>query len=442
MVMRLLILHALVLAVADPAHADLLAVRVIAADTEGPTLVVVGVEGAEGSAGAHVVRQLQWHKPDRGTLVLVRSQAPFASTVVEPGWEALKTVEELFDRFPGCTRLVLRESYESATASAQAYGATVAGSDSSAIEVLTALRGLQVGSGDDWQLREAELTGEIVVTTSSKDPRGGQRPAIRQLEHRVAALALMQHLGMVADISSHRVFPTERGKRLRVAVYDDEGSVSSSGHGPAWLRAELASADDLLVELVGISEITSGVLEYADVLVVGGGSSSRQAQGLGEAGRNAIREFVGNGGGYLGICAGAFLASQPRGERQYLGLLPVETSGNSGSVVTTLDWSDSPVGHAGTKKAKFSNGPTIIPQDKTDDIRIWATFHEDPQIGPKRLLLKGTPAVVSGEFRNGRVVIFSPHCERRPSHANTFLVAVRWAASPQLAKKSLNQSGG
>lgn len=43
-------------------------------------------------------------------------------------------------------------------------------------------------------------------------------------------------------------------------------------------------------------------------IVLPGGSSRQQSKALGVTGRATIRQFVANGGGYLGICAGAFLA--------------------------------------------------------------------------------------------------------------------------------------
>ena len=45
------------------------------------------------------------------------------------------------------------------------------------------------------------------------------------------------------------------------------------------------------------------------VLVVPGGFAPNFAEALGELGSKRIREFVTGGGGFIGICAGAFLGS-------------------------------------------------------------------------------------------------------------------------------------
>jgi putative intracellular protease/amidase len=56
-------------------------------------------------------------------------------------------------------------------------------------------------------------------------------------------------------------------------------------------------------------DIRSGGLAKLDLLIQPGGSGGGQGRHLGEGGRDAIRDFVQDGGGFIGICAGAYLAS-------------------------------------------------------------------------------------------------------------------------------------
>ena len=63
---------------------------------------------------------------------------------------------------------------------------------------------------------------------------------------------------------------------------------------------------------VTAEQIRNGILKDMDVLVQGGGGAHAQSEELEAPGRDAIRDFVKNGGGYLGICAGAYLASSAR----------------------------------------------------------------------------------------------------------------------------------
>ena len=56
-------------------------------------------------------------------------------------------------------------------------------------------------------------------------------------------------------------------------------------------------------------DIRAGALDQFNVIAVPGGSGSKEAATIGEDGRDRIRKFVENGGGYIGICAGAYLAT-------------------------------------------------------------------------------------------------------------------------------------
>ena len=62
------------------------------------------------------------------------------------------------------------------------------------------------------------------------------------------------------------------------------------------------------VQLINAQSIRTGGLAEFDVVVFPGGSSARQAQALKKSGRDAVRAFIASGGGFVGVCAGAFLA--------------------------------------------------------------------------------------------------------------------------------------
>jgi hypothetical protein len=71
--------------------------------------------------------------------------------------------------------------------------------------------------------------------------------------------------------------------------------------------------------LVSAKEIASGCLKYHRVLVVPGGWASHKVRALGDTGNVRVKQFVQNGGSYLGFCGGAGLAlSSPPS----LGLVP------------------------------------------------------------------------------------------------------------------------
>ena len=72
-------------------------------------------------------------------------------------------------------------------------------------------------------------------------------------------------------------------------------------------------------EQISAAQVCDGVLSEFTTLLVPGGFAPNIERALGDAGAEAIRAFVRSGGGFVGICAGAFL-----GSAWGLGLLPVE----------------------------------------------------------------------------------------------------------------------
>jgi glutamine amidotransferase-like uncharacterized protein len=65
-----------------------------------------------------------------------------------------------------------------------------------------------------------------------------------------------------------------------------------------------------------------------------------------------------------------------------------------------------------------------------EEITIWAKFQQDESsANTKNFEIKGTPALISGLYGRGRVVLTATHIERVPSPSNIFPEAVRWTAA-------------
>src|SRR4051812_34460745 len=92
-------------------------------------------------------------------------------------------------------------------------------------------------------------------------------------------------------------------KPIRVAIYEDAGA------SPNKLVPLLEKQPAIQVTRVTAEQIRSGALDQVDVLIHPGGSGGKQGNNLAEAGRERVRAFVRRGGGYVGICAGAYLAT-------------------------------------------------------------------------------------------------------------------------------------
>lgn len=108
-------------------------------------------------------------------------------------------------------------------------------------------------------------------------------------------------------VSAQSVEPRRRQQdvALHVAVFDGPGVSESIGQ----VEEDLRRVQDLHVQRISVEQIASGSLTAHDVVIFSGGSGGGQGRGLGEAGRNGVREFVAAGGGYVGICAGAYLVA-------------------------------------------------------------------------------------------------------------------------------------
>ena len=94
--------------------------------------------------------------------------------------------------------------------------------------------------------------------------------------------------------------------QIRVGVFNGNGGAQTC----MWEAFAACSLDgDMAVRYVTTADIAAGVLDSLDVIVVPGGGGTRQYQNLGEENVRRIQEFVRQGGGAVGICAGAYLFS-------------------------------------------------------------------------------------------------------------------------------------
>ncbi len=230
----------------------------------------------------------------------------------------------------------------------------------------------------------------------------------------------------------------KRPGATRVALYD--GCVVSGN--PAYYGAIariLGGRDDIELRCRGAVELRHGFLRDFDVVFFPGGSGSEVGNGLRKEGRDAVREFVAGGGGYIGICAGAYLAS--RSYSWSLKILDVDVIDRPhwkrGTGLVTIEMT--PAGRAwlgdveGALPIQYANGPIYAPggDPELPDATVLATFGSAmAERGARPETMIGTPAIVSATFKKGRVICSSPHPEHQESATlNPFVVRmVLWAA--------------
>ncbi len=222
-------------------------------------------------------------------------------------------------------------------------------------------------------------------------------------------------------------------KPIRVALYDDAGA---AGKGVPRVTELLGKTSDVKVTKVKGKDIAAGVLKDFDVVVFTGGSGHAEADAVTEKGREEVRQFVHGGGGYVGICAGAYLACS--GFSWGIGVLNAKTvsskwrRGRGEVQIEATALGKETIGLATEKRAiSYANGPIIKP-DTRDDLPAFETLAhfrtELAENGSPVGAMVNSPAIVRAAFGKGRVITSSPHPEQTEGLDNFVEQAVRWVA--------------
>jgi len=286
--------------------------------------------------------------------------------------------------------------------------------------------------------------GFCFETTYQKQPL-----SIRTRQHRIMVHRLMRELGMVGDGGVHVMTSAEESSRIRVAVYDAGGT---GGRGVENLTRILEQAPEstpaFVLHHVGPPDVRAGVLDQFDAVIFPGGSGSKQAAALGAEGRQRVRKFVASGGGYVGICAGAYLATARydwslalvnaktfTGKRHIPGVgeksmwfrgrgnVKMELTEEGKAILGDLK---------GPVEIRYANGPILSPADMEElppyvPLAVFRT--EISKYEPQEGTMIDTPAIVAAAFGKGRVMAISPHPESVEGLQSLVRRAVRWSAT-------------
>ena len=230
--------------------------------------------------------------------------------------------------------------------------------------------------------------------------------------------------------------PAKEAKPVRVAVFAGGGAAKTKG--PAAKAVEATPGFE--VELVTGADIRAGKLKDFRVLIQPGGSGSKQGKDLGEEGRAKVKQFVKDGGGYIGICAGAYLAS--RSYDWSLHILDAEVLDRAhwarGTGPVELKFGAKGKTFFDTRADKltvyYGQGPLLAPgkDDAIPDYEELATYETEifSKGGAKPGVMKGTTAAARGTYGSGRVFCWSPHPEKTdsPEAQSLFRKALLWSA--------------
>ncbi len=238
-----------------------------------------------------------------------------------------------------------------------------------------------------------------------REARCGRLPCRRE----AVLAALLIIVCCVASCRGSDHSSTEGGS-ARVGIYADEGA------WPPGVRsiAQALEAEGISVRLLRARDVRNGELGKVDALVVPGGNAWVQWQTLEKPGLDAIRGFVRGGKAYVGVCAGAYLATdevvwEEEGTTDYpLDLFDGVARGAldeiapwPGVASTRLTLTDAgrDRGLSWPDDADFyyQGGPAF---SGLDDAEVLASYPG------------GEPAIVAGTFGRGRVTLTAVHFER------------------------------
>jgi len=242
---------------------------------------------------------------------------------------------------------------------------------------------------------------------------------------------------VVTSAQAQTTVIAESSPLIRVAVYDHGDGTAS---GPKNLQRILVEEIGFTTTVVSPKQIRDGILDQFDVLIMPGGSGSKQANMLEDAGREVVRNFVKDGGGYVGICAGSYLASSHYSWS--LGLINAKVWDRShwarGTGIVSLDISPTGCKILDVEEAEldcyYGQGPLIVPNDDPSlpGYEVLASYGtEIAKKGAPEGAMVGTHAIVQTMFGQGRVICFSPHPEKVGGPNAIMAEGVRWAGSGQ-----------
>lgn len=279
----------------------------------------------------------------------------------------------------------------------------------------------------------------ILETTFKEQPL-----SLRTRQHRAMVNVLLNHIGVI-DRDCRRILAAPRSEgHVLIGCFDGTGTGGSRDN----LYRIADASPDLTLHQLGPQEMRSDVLEQFDVLIFPGGSGSKQAKAIGEQGREAVSDFVRSGGGYLGVCAGAYLCSSHydwslnlidssvfTGSREIPGKGNKQMWYRGGSADIDMEITAAGRSIFGNVEdrvvVRYHNGPIISPKEAPDleDYRVLAWFRSETGLWePQKGTMVNTPAIVSGGFGKGRVISVSPHPESTEALHPIVAGSIRWVA--------------
>ncbi len=215
-------------------------------------------------------------------------------------------------------------------------------------------------------------------------------------------------------------------KVIKVVIYNGRGAINSCVSGVK-TGLHTANTKHLLkgycFSYSTTKTINYSILSHYNVLVMPGGISGLNY--INSVSSSAIRNFVKNGHGYLGICAGAYSGSRNvDGMYRAWGVAPhvyCKHPYHEGNVKVKILYQGSKLfGSGGTVTMAHYNGPAMYVKGGN---AVKFAVYADNHIG-----YKNYGAIVGDYYYHGRSILSGPHPELDPQHPSILARLVAWTA--------------
>lgn len=239
---------------------------------------------------------------------------------------------------------------------------------------------------------------------------------MRQRERALFVFLSLLFIIILIALASHNPPPEDDlhppEKTSLVALYSDRGTWDESVQAVEKMFQWM----DYTVELVNADYINNKGLDDFLILCIPGGDMYQYVQDLSSRGRENIRNFIRDGGGYIGICGGAYFASEKviwRGSQlpmTPLGIFPGTAEGPMNEIVPYPNYT--------MCKVNVVDSAHPITQYEPDS--AWMLYYWGPALRPKEdvnVTILGEydsvnqPSMLAFDYGLGRVFLIGTHPE-------------------------------
>lgn len=220
--------------------------------------------------------------------------------------------------------------------------------------------------------------------------------------------------------------PKNESSTVKVLIYDGDGTGKGSVNG---IKKGLNDSNNLnLVPNTYFNYSTSQIinsntLQGYDVLIMPGGIALTYIHNT-NINSDSIKQFINQGKGYIGICAGAYAASN-HVDNYYTGwgILPDVNTKNvnyEGTISLKTTSYGKNIIKTPLNKIHMENGPAIYSNNPQNVMAEYA----DNKTGYQNFA-----AIIGESCGNGRVILSGPHPEIEAKNPQTLIYMILWASS-------------